>query len=953
MKKIKQALAFALVGSALIPLFQNFSDTSSSASTKSSSTDVKKFSFSNGSEFPGASGKLSIAAPTSGDSIIILKYDFTHGGNYVASSLPLTTPVSGDTVRFKMNVPLQSVIYLRVTDESKQTLQFVVNHSTLLTDDTGWTTVEVPVTSSESFWGDSSTGKLKGRIISLSLGIGNTKRNPENTIGQGLFRQVQVFNKNRFSPTTPSASFSAIHFNNGAEFPGAQGSIEVIAPTQGDSLQTVAYDFTRGGNYVSSRMQLAAPVDGHYVRFAFKADANVLIGVRVTDESGQTLQKIISRASLPMDAYGWSTATVDMESSNSFWQGAKTGKLQGRIQSLGLLVDHGSAKGVSGVAYFRQVEVLNFLPSMYNSTVVPKINPLRLAAFSNGAEFPGATGSMGIASDNGDYVHKIDFNLKAGNYVADVMTLATPVIANEVRFLAKIPTGLDIAIRVMDSAGQSFQTNFISRQFDSINDDNWRSYVVPLGAWAFHFGGANDGAFKGSVTQVKIILDRGPQGKKNSKLSVLPSGTFYVRGLSLGVGASTHLDLKPNTIVYPALGKANSDPTLTTGVSYHSRVEASYKMAEEIGFKYARTDITWNGVESVKGTYTTKGIVSSVAGMHAHGLTPVLIFDYSNKNYPPVGDYPIDLAAFQKYVAAVTTALKGQNVVYEVWNEQDLWGFTAPQYAKLLAATADTVHAIDPERRVIAGGLAGANFSYIYRTLAEKVPRNVAAFTIHPYTRNDPEQIADKRAAIKDMIASFGINSGLATTEVGASSYWYDAVDPKSETAESYHATTITRQILTSWASGELITLIYQLQDAPFDPSKPKPQEFYFGLTGPRMEAKPAKNAVQLLLHSARVRKYQGVVSGSKSGLQAMKFTSPQQETMYVVWNNIRNTTVSFTAINDCDKSIDFTGAKASKSTSCVIDHQSEALPCIKNGNGTVTCSITERQGPVFVRMKR
>lgn len=953
--KMKVMGGVALLSFILVALFQNFTSESSSVNSSSTSTsaDIQKITFGNGPEFPGATGSLKQVAPTKGDSIFVLNYDFTKGGNYVAASMRLAAPVAADTVRFKINVPLQSIIYLRVTDESKQTLQFLVNHKDSVTDDTGWATVEVPVTSSSSFWGNGSDGELHGKIVSLSLGIGNSKRNSENIIGKGYFRQVQVLKKQNLKPFTSSVELASIHFNNGPEFPGASGALEVIPPKKGDSIQAVSYDFTQGGNYVGTHLPLVKPVTASYVRFSFKADSKVQVGLRVKDESGQTLQKIIPRKSLFVDADGWATATVDIRSSESHWGGVNSGKLQGSIHFLSLLIDKGSSKDAEGTAYFRQVEVLGHAPSMYHSTVIPASANLSQIEFSNGKEFPGAKGDMKISSDGTESIHTINFDLTHGNYVADVMSFANPVEASEVRFLAKIPKGLDVAVRVLDSEGQSFQTDFINRPFANLTDDGWRLYVVPLKSWVFHYGAANDGVFRGAVTRVTVILDKGRDGV-SSLLRIHPSGTFYLKNISLGNDSGSRIDLKPNTIVYPALAKVNSNPALKTGVAFHARNDATYAMAQEIGFKYARTDVGWAGVESEKGFYRVKGFVDNVDRMHARGLTPVYILDYSNaKLYPPPTDFPIDLPAFQKYVAALTTALKGKDVVLEVWNEQNLWGFTPEQYAVLLRETEKTIHRIDPSREVISGGLAGYGFPYIYRMLDKDVTAGVSSYTIHPYTSSNSERIADRRAALLDMIASFGGTPSIATTEVGASTYWYDKKEPKSLAAESYQATTITRQILTGWASGERMTLIYQLQDSVFDPNGHSPKEYFFGLVGPHMEPKPSKRAVELLLKSTRIRTYQGVVTGSTNNIQAMKFTAPEKETLYVVWNNIKGTRSTFTTINNCEKSIDIFGEKVSRATSCILDLQSQPVPCIKNSNGTATCTITEAQGPVFVRMKK
>jgi hypothetical protein len=62
------------------------------------------WTFSNGSEFPGAKGSLAKGAGHSGSGAH-LAYDFSGGGAFVAASLKLATPINAAEVGFWVKAP--------------------------------------------------------------------------------------------------------------------------------------------------------------------------------------------------------------------------------------------------------------------------------------------------------------------------------------------------------------------------------------------------------------------------------------------------------------------------------------------------------------------------------------------------------------------------------------------------------------------------------------------------------------------------------------------------------------------------------------------------------------------------------------------------------------------------------------------------------------------------------
>jgi len=95
-----------------------------------------------------------------------------------------------------------------------------------------------------------------------------------------------------------------------------------------------------------------------------------------------------------------------------------------------------------------------------------------------------------------------------------------------------------------------------------------------------------------------------------------------------------------------------------------------------------------------------------------------------------------------------------ESLGFEVGNEQNLarfWrgGLHPADFAVLLGAAADAIHAVDPEMPVIAGGLAPVSRraegelpwrGYLRAIYAAGVDERIDAVAFHPYTELDPDQ---------------------------------------------------------------------------------------------------------------------------------------------------------------------------------------------------------------------
>ncbi len=122
----------------------------------------------------------------------------------------------------------------------------------------------------------------------------------------------------------------AWRFSNGAEFPGAEGSMEAL-PSGGRGLH---FDFSKGGNYVGLYLDLDPPAPLKAVSFRLNKPADGTLTLRATDATGQDFQK-----QLDVAASGWQDLTVMLDDWTASWGGAKDGVFHPPFRTLGFLME--------------------------------------------------------------------------------------------------------------------------------------------------------------------------------------------------------------------------------------------------------------------------------------------------------------------------------------------------------------------------------------------------------------------------------------------------------------------------------------------------------------------------------------------------------------------------------------------------------------------------------------
>ncbi|EIP98013.1 Cellulase (glycosyl hydrolase family 5) [Opitutaceae bacterium TAV1] len=129
--------------------------------------------------------------------------------------------------------------------------------------------------------------------------------------------------------------------------------------------------------------------------------------------------------------------------------------------------------------------------------------------FNPGKEFPGATGKLTRTDEDDTPVVTVDYDFTGGGrYVSADSSFGITQSAGEIRFFAKSGNPLLLAIRLIDSTGQTFQ---IKRPYNQTGE--WQPFRIDLAdikgqSW----GGAGDGKPRFPLKQIRICISATGKG---------------------------------------------------------------------------------------------------------------------------------------------------------------------------------------------------------------------------------------------------------------------------------------------------------------------------------------------------------------------------------------------------------------------------------------------------------
>jgi hypothetical protein len=307
-----------------------------------------------------------------------------------------------------------------------------------------------------------------------------------------------------------------------------------------------------------------------------------------------------------------------------------------------------------------------------------------------------------------------------------------------------------------------------------------------------------------------------------------------------------------------------------------AQIDSQLQALHQTGATLARSDALWEWSEPappVNGVHTYDwSFDDAIAGsLAAHDLTWLPIIDYSalwdesiaGQDHSPPGstsDYAAYAGAFAaRYGPGGTFWQTHPNLTaepvetYEIWNEPDSSLFWTPapdpaQYADLYLAARAAITAVDPDARVIVGGLTQpTTFLPAMVAANPQLVGHIDGVAIHPY--GEPSAILAKVRAARKTLVSLGMPSvPLYLTEFGWTTHPAGALDYVS----AAHRPGDIRRTLTALGHldcGVAAAILYTWVSPQGDPNN---LEDWFGIHPPDGGTSPATVAFAAGLHAAQ-----------------------------------------------------------------------------------------------------
>jgi hypothetical protein len=300
-----------------------------------------------------------------------------------------------------------------------------------------------------------------------------------------------------------------------------------------------------------------------------------------------------------------------------------------------------------------------------------------------------------------------------------------------------------------------------------------------------------------------------------------------------------------------------------SGINIHfvTGQEKDLDMIADAGFRFIRMDFSWQDIERTKGNYNWAAYDELTANLIKRGLGAIYILDYSNSLYedqvnssdPLTNKEQKDIAsprksesiaAFARWASASAGHFKGSNIIWEIWNEPNIF-FWKPkpdvrQYIALALATCKAVRSAVPDASIIGPASSEIPMPYLESFLASGVLEYLDAVSVHPYRdySKSPETAAADYKNLRELIEHYAPpdkkKMPIISSEWGYSS---SSRGVSSEKQEAY----IVRMQLSNLLNGIPVSIWYDWKNDGDDPME---HEQNFGTVTSDLKPKPAYTAI-------------------------------------------------------------------------------------------------------------
>ena len=204
----------------------------------------------------------------------------------------------------------------------------------------------------------------------------------------------------------------------------------------------------------------------------------------------------------------------------------------------------------------------------------------------------------------------------------------------------------------------------------------------------------------------------------------------------------------PARAAEPAIGLPGPVIPDGLGVNIHftDARPGELEMLAEGGFRFVRMDFQWSGTERTRGVYDFTPYDRLLAALDKYQLRAIFILDYGNAMYDE-GDSPRTDAGregFARWAVAALTHFQGRGVVWEMWNEPNIF-FWKPKpdpeaYARLAVAVGRAIRGTPAIAHEVYIGPASSTIDMKFLETCFKAGclEYWDAVSVHPYRQDAP-----------------------------------------------------------------------------------------------------------------------------------------------------------------------------------------------------------------------
>ena len=229
--------------------------------------------------------------------------------------------------------------------------------------------------------------------------------------------------------------------------------------------------------------------------------------------------------------------------------------------------------------------------------------------------------------------------------------------------------------------------------------------------------------------------------------------------------------------VLPGLSLTGAEKPATIGSPYgicahlnrweYDRMPQELELIKQAGIRHVRTDLDWNQVEAIKGSWNFERWDAFVKEAEKQGISilPILGGTQPRRGSPLV-KHMDDWKTYLKTVLARYPGLTH----WEVVNEPNLGEFSQPEiYAPFLKESFQTIKTVRPDAVVTTGGWADIPLPYLDRMLKSGGTGSFDIMNVHPYYwKNYPEaSLAFELDQLRKLMQKYGPEKKIWITETG------------------------------------------------------------------------------------------------------------------------------------------------------------------------------------------